>query len=393
PSPTLDFTLLLLVRALDAFMQTLASSCCGVASRATIDDEAEHARRLQRRRSIMSKSDAFVFWASSARIMWCWFYKPERLPKSYVRWIGVLANVDGRLLRALQLLREGAWTYSRGSMSDRNLLMSYAEDMGLPAAWGDPVVLPSHGSPDSDAIYETLGVRGRGGLGGLPCELAHGRTGSSHPFLHGSCTANAGIRGSQAFIEALAIYLPAHLLSTLLKGPSACLRFKSLLKLLLPAMRSAAFLSTFITVFWSAVCFTRTGVLARLFPSVSHDFWDGPYGCIMAGCLLCGSSIWVEHGRRRGEIALYVLPRAIRTCIPDNWLTSSNIGVEMAERLVFSASFAFLLTVSRLNPQALRGLSRWTLAFVMKGTRAGGEVTRRDLVDPQPSERTATTYE
>jgi hypothetical protein len=73
-------------------------------------------------------------------------------------------------------------------------------------------------------------------------------------------------------------------------------------------------------------------VLAKLFPFITHDFWDGPFGCIMAGCLMCGSSIWIEDGRRRGEMALYVLPRALRTCLPNAWVKSGNRFIRMVER-------------------------------------------------------------
>ena len=73
-------------------------------------------------------------------------------------------------------------------------------------------------------------------------------------------------------------------------------------------------------------------MLAKLFPFISHDFWDGPFGCIMAGSLMCGSSIWIENGRRRGEITLYVLPRALRACLPETWVKSGNRGVKVIER-------------------------------------------------------------
>lgn len=77
---------------------------------------------------------------------------------------------------------------------------------------------------------------------------------------------------------------------------------------------------------------TRTLCLARLFPGISHDFWDGPYGCTFVGSLVCGSSIWIEEGKRRGEMALYVLPRAVRACIPESWLKSGRKSVKSIER-------------------------------------------------------------
>ena len=47
---------------------------------------------------------------------------------------------------------------------------------------------------------------------------------------------------------------------------------------------------------------------------------------------MCGSSIWIEDGRRRGEMALYVLPRALRACLPNTWVKGGNRGVKVVER-------------------------------------------------------------
>lgn len=72
-------------------------------------------------------------------------------------------------------------------------------------------------------------------------------------------------------------------------------------------------------------------MLARFFPKISHDVWDGPYGCILAGSLVCGASIWIENARRRGEVALYVLPKALKASIPERWLRSRHPVVQFAE--------------------------------------------------------------
>jgi hypothetical protein len=86
-SVTLDLTLLVMVRAFDALVQGLVFKRAG--------DETKQERK--RRLSITTKLDALAFWASSAgfafpdfykdclwltgvdrRIMWCFFYEPER---------------------------------------------------------------------------------------------------------------------------------------------------------------------------------------------------------------------------------------------------------------------------------------------------------------------------
>lgn len=107
---------------------------------------------------------------------------------------------------------------------------------------------------------------------------------------------------------------------------------------------------------------------------------------MLAGCLTCGSSIFVESARRRGEIALYVLPRAVRASIPERWLRNGQRvtrvteryasfgvvrGYEIAHgihgRAAFALSLATLLTAGVHRPDTLRGMARWMLAFVMKG--------------------------
>lgn len=70
-SPTLDLTLLLLVRAIDMTVQAIVL-------RRTAKPDAAERERLRHRRTLTTRIDAFVFWASSARIMWCFFYQPER---------------------------------------------------------------------------------------------------------------------------------------------------------------------------------------------------------------------------------------------------------------------------------------------------------------------------
>lgn len=52
----------------------------------------------------------------------------------------------------------------------------------------------------------------------------------------------------------------------------------------------------------------------------------------MAGCLICGWSIFIEQKKRRGEMALYVLPRALRTLVKDSWLRSGSKTVKVLER-------------------------------------------------------------
>ncbi|KAM5536190.1 hypothetical protein V8D89_010089 [Ganoderma adspersum] len=369
PSPTLDLSLLLLVRAMDSVVQ-LALFKPSAASERHLPTAVKEENRANRRKW-STRLDAVVFWACSARIMWCFFYEPDRLPRSYIKWIMTLANIDPRILAALRAIRTGHFSYSNGFSNPPDLTASLSADLGYPAAWGDPRKLPAYGGPAADKVWKDLAVPNRHGIGGLPCEIVHGGvTGNS-------CTANAAIRGLHAFAEATAIYLPVHVLPILLTRPRKLLEGPKLLETLLNVGRSAGFLSTFVSAVWYGVCFTRTLALARLFPTIPHDVWDGPLGCTFVGSLLCGASIWIERGRRRGEMTLYVLPRAIRACISDSWVKSGMQSVRWAERLVFILSLSTLLTAAIHRPDTLRGLSKWTLGFIVKGPNAGFWKRRR----------------
>ena len=113
-----------------------------------------------------------------------------------------LANIDPRVLAALRGIRGGTFSYQKGVSDPPNLVSSLSRDLGYPSAWGDPSQVPAYGGTFADKAWRSLSVSNRSGVGGLPCEIVHGGV------TGGSCTANAAIRGVQAFAEALVLYLP-----------------------------------------------------------------------------------------------------------------------------------------------------------------------------------------
>jgi hypothetical protein len=116
--------------------------------------------------------------------------------------ISSLANIDDRIVSVLRLIREKRWSYIRGISPDPNPVSLLAHDLGYPGQLGDPKLLPAYGGHFASAVWNVLGVPGRGPVGGLPCEIVHGAV------TAGSCTANSAIRGLHAFLEALALYVP-----------------------------------------------------------------------------------------------------------------------------------------------------------------------------------------
>jgi len=133
-----------------------------------------------------------------------------------VTWIQRLSNLDPRIVETLRLRRTNKWTYGIGSSSNPSILGETYKDLGYPPSWGDPSVVPEYGGKLATEEWKNLGVKGREGVGGVPCEGLHylpsifGNTGENivATELKRSCTANALLRMGRGFVDSTAIYLP-----------------------------------------------------------------------------------------------------------------------------------------------------------------------------------------
>lgn len=226
-------------------------------------------------------TDSFVFATSSGLIMWAWFYFPESLPRAYNRWIKGVAQVDHRLIEVLRRARRGEFLYGRDT-GQAPLLQSMCKEYNWPLVWGDP--------------SQTVPI---------PCELVHSGLGPS-------CNWHAAKRFFRAFKLALVTSLPLQLL---LKARKFSWRAFELA--LREASRSAAFLGTFVGLFYYGVCLARTCLGPKIFKSdiITPMMWDQGL-CVRAGCVLCGWSILIEAAKRRQEMASFVAPKAVATFLP-----------------------------------------------------------------------------
>jgi hypothetical protein len=269
---TIDLTLFAFVRAADIVVSTLWKS--------TPD-------RNRVSRFLSKNAIAILFATSSATIMNAFFYHPSQLPYTYVRWIDRIAELDERLLHALQQARYGNFVYGKET-GIGPLLGSLCKDLGLPEVWGDPAkTIP------------------------LPCEVVHQGCGPN-------CELHALWRFKRAFIRALGVYTPlqAVILFRSLKNLKSG-RLEAVMKVAIDAVRSSAFLGGFVALFYYGVCLSRTRIGPKIFNSktVTPQMYDSGL-CIAGGCLLCGWSILLEAARRRAELMLFVLPRALGAWFP-----------------------------------------------------------------------------
>ncbi|KAE8147137.1 integral membrane protein [Aspergillus avenaceus] len=273
-------------------------------------------------------ADAGVFASSAAIVMWAWFYLPERLPRSYERWIGEAAKVDTRLIEALRRARRNIFVYGKDT-GQAPLLESMCKDYGWPIEWGDP--------------SKTIPI---------PCEMVHMGCGPN-------CERHAVSRFFRTFMYACATYIPLQIAFRLRSMRSA----SSLRRSLSSALRSSAFLASFVSTFYYSVCLARTRIGPKIFSkeAVTPMMWDSGL-CVGAGCLMCGWSILVESPSKRRELALFVAPRAVATVLPRFYARK----YQYRESIAFALSAALLLTCLQEQPQMVRGVFGRIATSVLK---------------------------
>ncbi|KAE8352679.1 hypothetical protein BDV28DRAFT_134731 [Aspergillus coremiiformis] len=317
---TMDLTLFSLTRAVDL-------AACIIWARW---------RRWRRARGCWSMAenlapalaDSGVFAVSAAIVMWAWIYLPERLPKSYERWIGEVAKVDSRLVETLRQARRGVFVYGKDT-GEARLLQSMCNDYGWPVEWGDP--------------SKTIPI---------PCEVVHMSCGPS-------CEKHAVSRFAQTFKFTCATYLPLQMAFRIRRLNSV----SSLRRAISDALRSSAFLASFVGIFYYSICLARTRLGPKVFSRdvVTPMMWDSGL-CIGAGCLMCGWSILVESPSKRRELALFVAPRAAATVLPRFY----NKQYQYRERIAFAISTAILLTCLQEQPSLVRGVFGRVATSVLK---------------------------
>lgn len=286
--------------------------------------------------------DAGIFIAACTIIMHAWFFHPSTLTRSYRTWISRMANMDARLLTALRHLRDGTMRYGvRTSHLD-----TYCDDNCIPRERGDV------------------------GNGFLHCSVVH-------PLDGGLCLGNSVRRFTRGFTSALSLYLPVHMIAQFLVQRKALATLPTSRVALAAwalrvvqyitrasgaAVRSSAFLGAFIALAWSGVCIARNAV---------QD--DRPFGPLL-GAFLSGWSIFIEHPKRRAELAAYVAPRALH-CAGVHAIEAGLVkAVPGAHVTVFMLACALLMLAYERS----------------RAEGAGGEAATTTLKDsratPNPSE-------
>jgi hypothetical protein len=316
---TMDLTLFSLTRAVDVIVGELWSR------RRTKRMAANKWTGVET--TISKLTDPGIFATSCGLIMWAWIYLPERLPRAYVKWISGAAAVDKRLVKALQYCQWGEIKYGQET-GQAPLLQSMCEDYGWPLVWGDP----AKSVP-------------------FPCEIVHMGTGPN-------CEYHAARRFLKGFCMAAGMYGPINL-ALQLRNPSK----RGFQIALISAVRSSAFLGSFIALFYYSICLARSRIGPLVFGTSAQACQRIDSGiCVACGCMSCGWSILIENAGRRKDMSLFVAPRALATLLPRRY----QMAYQWRETAAFAASAAVVFTCARENPERVRGVLGKILAGVLK---------------------------
>ncbi|KAM0014325.1 putative transmembrane protein [Helianthus debilis subsp. tardiflorus] len=262
--------------------------------------------------------DSLLFALSCAQVMYAFVMRPESLPKSYQDFIQKTGPVAKPVYKAVR-------ECCRGSPVDVASLHSY---------------LSTVKGADFAALQEFPSI--------IPCSIIHPGT--------KSCLAQNAYATSNTFKKTFPLYF------SLTFVPFVVLRLQKFMEApfrtswhaVTGAVRSTAFLSCFVGIFQGAIC------MHRKVASQDHKlvYW-------FAGGL-AALSVLLEKKGRRGELGLYVLPRASESL----WyiLVNRRIlpNIKNAEVALFCACMGGMMYYLEHEPDTmspfLRGLIRRFLA-------------------------------
>jgi hypothetical protein len=161
----------------------------------------------------------------------------------------------------------------------------------------------------------------------------------------------------------------------------------SLTHILFASVRSSTFLGSFIGIIWYCICLVRTRIGHQVL-GLDQTLLDDTLGPLV-GCMMCGLSLLIESKHRRGEMTLYVVPRALfslteRILSPHQkgrwWEESVASG---AETLAFAASVMVVMDglfkdKSMVRP-SIRGLMSWIMKDELKQKEERSDSEETDI--------------
>lgn len=286
--------------------------------------------------------DVIVFSLCCGQILYGFLLRPDTLPHSYNKWIEAASMTPpGGIRMNRDLVRDGKFNIAdlegilrRDDVTPHNRTVLL--DLYKSATSSSPSYGPHFG----------------------PCEAVH-------PMID-SCMWLPLPRFMDVFKWMLPIYGALHFIPMLLFKRAAFMKDPKhmLLRAGWGTTRSSAFLGTFVLIYQAFFCFKHwmySSLSSR--PSSPIPQWllnmliSKP--SFWLGGLLAGLSLFVEEKRRRGELAMYVLPKGLQSA----WVMARGKGLvfktgKFGEPLLTALGMGMVMSIYQNDPQYLSGLVR-----------------------------------
>ncbi|KAG6881989.1 hypothetical protein C0993_012316, partial [Termitomyces sp. T159_Od127] len=291
---------------------------------------------------------------SCGQIIYAFLLRPETLPRSYRTWIGEAAKVPKECVNMnLSLVRQG--TFDPGDLdkitalpdiTQTNLkdLLTLRTQLLAPPSPTDPLeYFPNY----------------------APCSAVH-------PALT-HCSSVPLDRFFAVFKWMLPIYGALHFVPAVLFKRKAFAQDPGqvLVKAGLGSLRSSAFLGAFVVIYQSIFCYKhklhkyltvlRLNNSASLFAHLPVPLVEALISKVSfwAAGFMAGLALFVEEKRRRGELAMYVLPKGLESV----WVMLRGKGWvfrtgNWGESALTALGMAMVMSAYQNDPQHLSGFVR-----------------------------------
>lgn len=285
--------------------------------------------------------EALLFCICSTQIVHALFCRPDTLARSYEIW---LSNASGASRQAIKMVRD---MNLAGSFDVQDIDKILQRSDVIPANRTALLAVQAlaSGDPPDFGLYP-------------PCNAIH-------PWVE-SCRRVPIPRLMAVFKWAFPIYGALHFLPMILFKRKAFLSkpIHMLGKAGLGTIRSSAFLAAFVASFQSWVCLKHyiyevlSSQKTLRLPKSMINFFVSKYSYALGG-FLGALSLFIEERRRRGELAMYVLPKAMESA----WLTARGKGWvfrtgSAGEALLTAVAMGMVMSIYQNDPQHLSGLVR-----------------------------------
>jgi len=290
---------------------------------------------------VIPHGDVMVFSLCCAQIMYAFLLRPDTIPNSYNAWIQTASRVP------LQSV-----------MIHRSL---FRNGVFIPANLQAVMNRKTTTAANATRLFERLSVAATtGDFGGpfVPCDAVH-------PWID-SCVLAPVDRFASVFRWMFPIYGALHLVPAVMFKRKTFFQkpWEMLGRALWGTVRSSAFLGTFVAIYQAFFCSTHnlaTYVATHRSTLKLRQYLISRPTYFIAG-LLSGLSLFVEAKRRRGELAMYVLPKGLESA----WVMARGKGYafqtgNFGEGLLCAIGMGMVMSTYQNNPEHLSGLVRRVL--------------------------------